>query len=64
MMKRTKDCMALTPPMGWNSWDCYMSAVTEEELLSNARYQAEKLLPFGWEYVVCDIQWYEPSAGT
>ena len=64
MMKRTKDRMALTPPMGWNSWDCYMSAVTEEELLSNARYQAEKLLPFGWEYVVCDIQWYEPSAGT
>ena len=47
MMKRTKDGMALTPPMGWNSWDCYMSAVTEEELLSNARYQAEKLLPSG-----------------
>ena len=44
-MKRTKDRMALTPPMGWNSWDCYMSAVTEEELLSNARYQAEKRLP-------------------
>jgi len=22
------------------------------------------LLPFGWEYVVCDIQWYEPLAGT
>lgn len=63
-MKRSKDRMALTPPMGWNSWDCYMSAVTEKELLENARYQAEKLLPFGWEYVVCDIQWYEPSAGT
>ncbi len=29
MMKRTKDCMALTPPMGWNSWDCYMSTVTD-----------------------------------
>ena len=63
-MKSNKDRMALTPPMGWNSWDCYMSAVTEEELLANARYQAEKLLPYGWEYVICDIQWYEPTAGT
>ena len=50
--------------MGWNSWDCYMSAVTEAELLENARYQAEHLLPYGWEYVTCDIQWYEPTAGT
>ena len=20
------------PPMGWNSWDCYGAAVTEEEI--------------------------------
>lgn len=63
-MKKEKDRFALTPPMGWNSWDCYMSAVTEAELLENARYQAEHLLPYGWEYVTCDIQWYEPAAGT
>ncbi len=63
-MKIRKDQLALTPPMGWNSWDCYMSAVTEEQLLANARYQAEHLLPSGWEYVVCDIQWYEPNAGS
>ena len=63
-MKKEKDRLALTPPMGWNSWDCYMSAVTEAELLENARYQAEHLLPYGWEYVTCDIQWYEPAAGT
>lgn len=62
-MKAEKDRIALTPPMGWNSWDCYMSAVTEEELLANARFQAAQLLPYGWEYVTCDIQWSEPHAG-
>jgi hypothetical protein len=52
------------PPMGWNSWDCYAAAVTEEQLLNNARYMREHLLPHGWEYIVCDIQWSEPGAGT
>lgn len=54
--------VAKTPPMGWNSWDCYGASVTEEELLGNAAYMAKYLKPFGWEYVVCDIQWYEPTA--
>ncbi len=59
-----KNLAALTPPMGWNSWDCYAAAVNEEQLLGNAAYMAEHLKPFGWEYIVCDIQWSEPKAGT
>lgn len=58
-----KDELALTPPMGWNSWDCYGNAVNEEQLLGNAHYMAEHLKEFGWEYVVCDIQWSDPTAG-
>ncbi len=58
-----KDRCAMTPPMGWNSWDCYGNAVNEEQLLGNAQYMAEHLKEFGWEYVVCDIQWSEPNAG-
>lgn len=54
--------VAKTPPMGWNSWDCYGASVTEEELLGNAEYMAEHLKKYGWEYIVCDIQWYEPTA--
>jgi len=53
---------APTPPMGWNSWDCYGAAVREEEVRGNAEYMARYLKPFGWEYVVVDIQWYEPGA--
>ncbi|WP_206685952.1 hypothetical protein [Kribbella qitaiheensis] len=51
-----------TPPMGWNSWDCYGSTVTEEEVLANARFMAERLLPYGWDTVVIDILWYEAAA--
>ena len=50
------------PPMGWNSWDCYGASVTEDIVKQNADYMAEHLKPYGWEYVVVDIQWYQPEA--
>ncbi|MBQ1367352.1 MAG: alpha-galactosidase, partial [Firmicutes bacterium] len=53
-----------TPYMGWNSYDYYCTEVNEEEVLANARVMADKLKPFGWEYVVIDISWYEPKAGS
>ena len=56
--------LAPTPPMGWNSWDCYGAAVNEEQLLANADYMAKHLKDYGWEYVVCDIQWSEPTANS
>lgn len=59
-----KNTFAPTAPMGWNSWDCYGAAVTEEVLLKNADYMAEHLKKYGWEYIVCDIQWYEPTADS
>ena len=55
---------ALTPPMGWNSWDCYGTAVNEETVRNNADYMAQYLKPLGWEYVVVDIQWSQPTAAT
>lgn len=53
---------AKTAPLGWNSWDCFGAGVTEDELKANADYMAKHLKDYGWEYVVCDIQWYEPNA--
>ena len=50
------------PPMGWNSWDCYGAAVTEEIVRQNADYMARHLKQYGWEYIVVDIQWYQPTA--
>ena len=56
--------LAQTPPMGWNSWDCYGGAVDEAQVRQNAEYMARYMKPFGWEYVVIDIQWYNPTAST
>jgi hypothetical protein len=49
-------------PRGWNSWDCYGAAVTEKEVRQNAEFMAKHLKQYGWEYIVVDIQWYEPGA--
>jgi alpha-galactosidase len=49
---------AKTPPMGWNSWDCFGPTVTEDEVKANADYMAEHLKKYGWEYIVVDIRWY------
>ena len=49
---------AQTPPMGWNSWDCYGPTVTEQEIKANADYMATNLKAYGWEYIVVDIRWY------
>lgn len=55
---------APTPPLGWNSWDCYGAAVTESEIRGNAEYMAKHLKAFGWSYITVDIQWYEPYANS
>ncbi|MDW8381411.1 MAG: NPCBM/NEW2 domain-containing protein [Verrucomicrobiota bacterium] len=50
------------PPMGWNSWDSFGTTVTEEQTRAQAEVMARHLQPYGWEYIVVDIQWYEPHA--
>ncbi len=52
---------ALTPPLGWNSWDSFGQAVTEDEVKANADFMAARLAKFGWRYVVVDIEWSEPQ---
>ncbi len=49
-------------PLGWNSWDCYGAAVNEETVRKNADFMSKHLKEYGWDYIVVDIQWYEPSA--
>lgn len=49
---------AQTPPMGWNSWDCYGPTVEEHEVKANADYMAKYLKAYGWEYIVVDIRWF------
>lgn len=59
-----KNDFALTPPMGWNSYDYYDTTVTEKDVKANADYMAAHLKEHGWEYVVVDIEWYAHNAGS
>lgn len=59
-----KNANAMTPPMGWNSYDYYDTTVNEERVLANAEYMAKNLKQYGWEYVVIDIEWFAHKAGT
>jgi hypothetical protein len=53
---------APTPPMGWNSWDNFGTAITEAETKAQADFMAAKLKSHGWQYLIVDIQWYQPTA--
>jgi hypothetical protein len=55
------NAVAQTPPMGWNSYDCYSYAVTEAQVRENADFMAKRLKRFGWEYVVIDYVWSAPK---
>lgn len=50
------------PPMGWNSWDNFATTITEAQTKAQTDVMASQLAKYGWEYIVVDIQWYEPGA--
>src|SRR5437899_4960812 len=57
---------AITPPMGWNSYDGYGTTINEADFRANADWFAAHLKPFGWQYVVIDEEWYvtDPVQGN
>jgi hypothetical protein len=44
--------------MGWNSWDSYGTTVNEMQVKANAAWMAKNLKPFGWQYIVVDMEWF------
>ena len=54
----SQDALALTPPMGWNSWDGYGTTINEAQVKANAKWMAEHLKAFGWQYVTVDMEWF------
>ena len=48
----------VTPPMGWNSYDAYGTTVNEAQVRAAASAIAQELKPFGWKYVVIDMEWF------
>lgn len=52
------DKIALTPPMGWNSWNCWGKTVSQERVMSSAKAMVEKgLINYGYSYINIDDGW-------
>ena len=52
------DTLALTPPMGWNSWYIHYSRVTEQHMRSAADVMiASGMADYGYQYVNIDDCW-------
>ena len=58
------DTLALTPPMGWNSWNCWAGAVDQEKVLASAKAMVDKgLVKHGWTYINIDDTWQGKRGG-
>jgi alpha-galactosidase len=57
--------IVLTPPLGWNSWNCWAESVDQEKVLRSARaLVASGLINHGWTYVNIDDSWQGQRGGA
>ena len=50
--------IALTPPMGWNSWNCFAGSVSAEKVKAAANAMVKSgLIDHGWTYINVDDYW-------
>ena len=50
--------IALTPPMGWNSWNCWGLSVSQEKVMSSATALINRgLADYGYAYMNIDDAW-------
>ena len=58
------DRIALTPPLGWNSWNCWAGSVDQNKVLRSARALVSSgLSQHGWTYVNIDDTWQGTRTG-
>ena len=58
MTLRVGDVLCLTPPMGWNSWNCWGQEVSDARVRKAADVMvATGLADHGWNYIVVDDCW-------
>ena len=61
---RVGETISLTPPMGWNSWNCWGGAVSQDKVLSSARAMVDRgLQQHGWSYINIDDGWQGRRGG-
>ena len=58
------DTIALTPPLGWNSWNTLCYRLTQEKAMAAAKAMDESgLADHGWAYVNLDDWWEMNNSG-
>ncbi len=58
------DKIALTPPLGWNSWNSWAGRVDQDKVLRSARVLVSSgLINHGWSYVNIDDTWQGERTG-
>ncbi len=58
------DKIALTPPMGWNSYNCWAESVDQDKILRSARAMvASGLAEHGWTFINIDDTWQGGRGG-
>jgi alpha-galactosidase len=58
------EAIALTPAMGWNSWNCWAGSVDQDKILRSARAMVRTgLSEHGWTYVNIDDTWQGRRTG-
>jgi len=62
LVVRVGDVLSLTPPMGWNSWNCWGTSVSDTKVRSSAQALLDKgLADHGWSYINIDDGWQSPN---
>jgi alpha-galactosidase len=56
--------ISLTPPLGWNSWNCWGPMVDADKVLQSARAMVDSgLINHGWTYINIDDAWQSSKRG-
>jgi alpha-galactosidase len=64
LLVKIGDQICLTPPMGWNSWNCFAGAVDQQKVLAQAEAMAKSgLIKHGWCYINIDDTWQGDRGG-
>ena len=57
-LKVGENMIGLTPPMGWNSWNCWGLSVSQEKVMASTQALIDKgLADYGYGYINIDDGW-------
>jgi hypothetical protein len=56
--RRSAETLAITPPMGWNSWDSWGFTINQDQFKQTVLWLHDHLQQYGYQYVIIDEGWF------